>query len=96
MSAAQTADLSNAPASDFNYTGAGSVSVTVTCTQEGAQPTLDQFSCLATDGVGDNGHGDTVTVTGGSWTDTGMVWTGPDVPSGNYSTTPQTGTLAGY
>jgi len=96
MSAAQTADLSNASASDFNYTGAGNVTVQVTCTQEGAGSAVNEYSCWATDSVGDKGESDTVRVTGDSWTDTGMGWSGPDVPSGNYSTTPQTGTLAGY
>jgi hypothetical protein len=81
---AQTAALSEAPSSSFDYTGSGSATATVTCTYEGAHT----WSCSATDGVGDTGSGDTVTVSGSdqNWADTGMTWTGPYVTSGSYTT----------
>jgi len=91
MSIAQTQALAAASSSDFNYTGTGSVTVQVTCTQEGAGPDVHTYSCWATDGAGDKGESDTVTVTGDSWTDTGMTWTGPNVPSGSYTTPAETG-----
>jgi hypothetical protein len=90
MSIAQTNALAGASSSDFNYTGTGSVTVQVTCIQAGAGPAVHTYSCWATDGVGDNGESDTVTVTGNSWTDTGMTWTGPNVPSGSYTTPAET------
>jgi hypothetical protein len=91
MSTAQTQALAGAPSSDFNYTGTGSVTVQVTCIQAGAGPAVHTYSCWATDGAGDKGESDTVTVTGTSWTDTGMTWTGPNVPSGSYTTPAETG-----
>ena len=46
-----------------------------------------QFSCTATDSDGDTGAADIVTVAanGSSWSDSGMIWTGPDV-TGAYTT----------
>lgn len=90
MSIAQTQALAGASSSDFNYTGTGSVTVQVTCIQAGAGPAVHTYSCWATDGAGDKGESDTVTVTGNSWTDTGMTWTGPNVPSGSYTTPAET------
>jgi hypothetical protein len=82
----QTQALADAPASEFDYTGAGVATASVSCVPEGS----DTFSCSASDDVGDSGSGDVVTVSGNgsSWSDSGMTWTGPYVTAGSFTTPP--------
>jgi hypothetical protein len=76
--------LAAAPASRYDHAGPGSATVTVTCTYL----RMDTFTCSATDSDGDAGTGDEVTVAraADSWSDTGMHWTGPDIPAGTTTT----------
>lgn len=81
----QVAALAAAPASQYDHAGPGYAAVTVTCTYL----RMDTYTCSATDSDGDIGTGDDVTVAadGNSWSDTGMQWTGPDIPAGTTTTT---------
>lgn len=76
--------LAAAPASQYFHPGRGYATVTVTCNYL----RMDTFTCSATDSDGDVGTGDEVQVAqnGNSWSDTGMHWTGPDVPAGTITT----------
>jgi hypothetical protein len=88
----QSQYLSAAPASDYNSTDNAAISVT--CQSTGT----DTFSCTGSDADGDVGSADNVTVAtnGASWSDSGMTWTGPDVPSsGGYTVGPVSGWTAG-
>jgi hypothetical protein len=80
-------DLANAGANEFDYTGPGSVTVTVTCGEFGPGDLIqgETANCTASDGVGDNGSG-TVTLFKQYAEDDGFSWTGPYVtdPSGSY------------
>jgi hypothetical protein len=86
VGADQTQALADAPASEFDYTGPGVATASVSCAPEGS----DTFSCSASDDVGDSGSGDVVTVSGSgsSWSDSGMTWTGPYVTAGSFTTPP--------
>jgi hypothetical protein len=86
VGAEQGQALAAAPSSSFDYTGPGSVAVTVNCTQSTTSFTI--YDCNATDGVGDRGTTDVITVNadGTEWSDTGMSWTGPYVTSGTFVT----------
>jgi hypothetical protein len=82
----QQAALGAAPADDYDSTDDAAVNVTLT-------PLGDNtYSATAADSDADTGSGDTITVSpdGGSWADTGMNWSGPDVNGGatGYWTTP--------
>jgi hypothetical protein len=76
--------LAAAPASQYYHRGPGYATVTVTCTYL----RMDTYACSATDSDGDGGAGDEVHVApdGNSWSDTGMHWTGPDIPAGTITT----------
>jgi len=76
--------LAAAPASQYYHRGPGYATVTVTC----AYLRMDTYACSATDSDGDGGAGDEVQVApdGNSWSDTGMHWTGPDIPAGTITT----------
>jgi hypothetical protein len=80
----QVGALAAAPASQYDHAGPGYAAVTVTCTYL----RMDTYACSATDSDGDVGTGDAVTVApdGNSWSDTGMHWTGPDIPAGTTTT----------
>jgi hypothetical protein len=86
VGAEQGQALAAAPSSSFDYTGPGNVAVTVSCTQSATSFTT--YDCNATDGVGDRGTTDVITVNadGTEWSDTGMSWTGPYVTSGTFVT----------
>jgi hypothetical protein len=82
----QQAALGAAPADDYDSADDAAVDVTLT-------PLGDNtYSVTAADSDGDTGSSDTITVSpdGGSWADTGMNWSGPDVNGGvtGYWTTP--------
>jgi hypothetical protein len=86
VAAAETNDLSNAPTSEFDYTGAGSVTVTVTCGDlYGSLVQGETASCTASDGVGDTASG-TVTLYKTYAQDDGFDWSGPYVTGGTYDT----------
>jgi hypothetical protein len=87
VGADQTQALADAPASEFDYTGSGIATASVSCVPEGSAT----FSCSASDDVGDSGSGDVVTVSGNgsSWSDSGMTWTGPYVTAGSFTAPPQ-------
>jgi hypothetical protein len=80
--------LAAAPSYDYDSTDNASVNVVLTPLGN------NTYSATATDSDGDAGSGDTITVSldGGSWSDTGMDWTGPDIyvdgGATDYWTTP--------
>jgi hypothetical protein len=85
----ETNDLANAGPGEFDYTGPGNVTVTVTCGEFGPGDLIqgETANCTASDGVGDNGSG-TVTLFKQYAEDNGFAWIGPYVtnPSGTYDT----------
>lgn len=85
VAAEQEQALAAAPSSSFDYTGPGSVAVTVSCT--GSPTSSTTYDCTAQDGEGDSGT-DVITVNadGTEWSDTGMTWTGPYVTSTTFVT----------
>jgi hypothetical protein len=85
VAAEQEQALAAAPSSSFDYTGPGSVAVTVSCTESPTSATT--YDCAAQDGEGDSGT-DVITVNadGTEWSDTGMTWRGPYVTSTTFMT----------
>jgi hypothetical protein len=98
LAALQTTELAAAPASEFNYTGPGSVTVSVsqvtyqgTTVNPDSGATLQVFAVTFTDGVGDTGAA-TITATppnapgDAGWATSGVTWTGPYVTRGAFTT----------
>jgi hypothetical protein len=84
----QSQFLSAAPASD--YDSSDDAPISISCQSTGT----DTFTCTGSDTDGDAGGTDNVTVAadGSSWSDSGMTWTGPDVPvTGGFTVAPVTG-----
>jgi hypothetical protein len=88
VAAEQAAELTAAPADDYESADGAQVSVNLTPIG------YDTYSVTGSDTDGDYGSGDTVTVIdgGNAWADTGMNWSGPDIyiygGVTNYWTTP--------
>jgi len=78
----QQAALAAAPSSDYDSSDNATVTVTLTSLGD------NTYSAAATDGDGDVGGGDTITVSpdGSSWSDNGMGWSGPDTGGGYWIT----------